>query len=417
MQPVRVLVVDDSRSARELIRALIEAAPGLSVCGEAANGREAVEKTLALKPDIVTMDLQMPEMDGMQAIEEIMAQQAVPILVLSDVADAHNAMAAVARGALEAARKPAFDEGAGLALRLRILARIPVIRHIRRNGAMTTTLLARELPHAGRLDDPAHAEASQPGSPVVVIASSTGGPQALARILPELPADFAAPVLIAQHISDGFAEAMAQWLSELCSLTGEDPLRGRGAPARAHLSGRFRHPHDPRCRTTDPLEPRAESDMYRPSCDRLLASVAAQVGRDAIGVILTGMGRDGARGMLAIARAGGTTIAQDEATSVIFGMNHEAILAGGVQSTLPLDLIAGKLRMLVRQHTPVGSGEPPVTIASFKTFVKDRFGLHFGAERTPAQVHPDRSDDRDRRRVRRSLSASVGAWTEPSCNV
>ncbi|UHD14817.1 chemotaxis-specific protein-glutamate methyltransferase CheB [Thiocapsa bogorovii] len=354
--PVRVLVVDDSRSARSLIRALIETAPGLVVCGEAADGREAVEKTLALKPDVVTMDLQMPEMDGMQAIEEIMSRHAVPILVLSDLADAANAMAAVARGALEAARKPTFDEGAGLASRLRILARIPVIRHIRRNGA----LVVKDVP-----DDPTlsawpetrrDTPPSRPGSPVVAIASSTGGPQALARILPDLPADFAAPVLIAQHISDGFAVAMADWLDQLCALPVKIPVEGEALlPGRVYIADSITHMTLGAGRRIR-LEQRAESDVYRPSCDRLLTSVAAQVGRDAVGVILTGMGRDGAQGMLALAKAGGTTIAQDEATSVIFGMNREAILAGGVQLTLPLDLIADKLCMLAGCGAAIGAG-------------------------------------------------------------
>jgi two-component system chemotaxis response regulator CheB len=356
MQPVRVLVVDDSRCARSLLRALIEAAPGLAVCGEAADGREAVEKALALKPDVVTMDLQMPEMDGMQAIEEIMARQAVPILVLSDLADAPNAMAAIARGALEAARKPTLEEGPRLASRLRILARIPVIRHIRRNGALTFKQGSDDPASPARLDARVPTEPSRPGSPVVAIASSTGGPQALARILPDLPADFAAPVLIAQHISDGFAGAMADWLSRLCAVPVKIPVEGEAlVPGQIYLADSITHMTLGAGRRIR-LEQRMETDMYRPSCDRLLASVAVQVGRDAVGVILTGMGRDGAQGMLALAKAGGTTIAQDEATSIIFGMNREAILAGGVQMTLPLDLIAGKLSMLAGRRALLGSG-------------------------------------------------------------
>ncbi|WP_296805536.1 chemotaxis-specific protein-glutamate methyltransferase CheB [Thiocapsa sp.] len=356
MRPVRVLVVDDSRSARSLIRALIEAAPGLVVCGEAADGREAVEKTLALKPDIVTMDLQMPQMDGMQAIEEIMSRHAVPILVLSDQADAPNAMAAVARGALEAARKPTFDEGPELAVRLRILARIPVIRHIRRNGALALKYGADDPTAPARLGEPPTPQPSRSGSVVVAIAASTGGPQALARILPDLPTDFAAPVLIAQHISDGFAGAMADWLAQLCALPVKIPVEGEAlAPGRIYLADSITHMTLGAGRRIR-LEQRMETDMYRPSCDRLLASVAAQVGRDAVGVILTGMGRDGAQGMLALAKAGGTTIAQDEATSVIFGMNREAILAGGVQMTLPLDLIAGKLCTLAGRRAAIGAG-------------------------------------------------------------
>ncbi|MBK1646643.1 chemotaxis response regulator protein-glutamate methylesterase [Thiocapsa imhoffii] len=353
--PIRVLVVDDSRSARALIRALIESAPELVVCGEAANGREAIEQVLALRPDVVTMDIQMPVMDGMQAIEEIMARYAVPILVLSDVADAHNAISAVARGALEAARKPTYDEGSGLTTRLRILAGVPVIRHIRRSGTLVTTPVPAQPPIPFEI--PAHHEphgaVPRPRAPVVAIASSTGGPQALARLLPELPADFPAPVLIAQHISDGFAQAMTEWLSELSALPIQLGVEGELIqPGRVYVAdsttnmtlkpGRRIH-----------LEPRSKNDIYRPSCDRLLGSVAATCTRDAIGVVLTGMGRDGARGLLDIAQAGGATLAQDEASSVIFGMNREAIQLGGAQRVLPLDLIADALRTLVRLHLDV----------------------------------------------------------------
>lgn len=358
MGRVRVLIVDDSRSARGLIRALLESAEAIEVCGEASNGREAVALNLSLRPDIITMDLQMPEMDGMQAIAEIMAQRAVPILVLSDVADAHNAMAAVARGALEAAPKPTLDAGASLAKRVRMLARVPVIRHIRHGGTLLARLdpvplsLAPLVPSPQAAMTPGPADATPApvhgDERVIAIAASTGGPQALARVLPALPAHFPAPILIAQHISDGFAAAMADWLDELCALRvaigrdGEpiEPGRVYLADSMTHLTlgagGRIR------------LEPRVETDIYRPSCDRLLDSLAARAGRAAIGVILTGMGRDGARGIASIAQAGGATIAQDEASSVIFGMNREAILTGGVQWVLPLDLIASELIMMTR---------------------------------------------------------------------
>ena len=353
---VRVLVVDDSRSARALIRALIEASPGLTVCGEAENGREAVAKTMALSPDIVTMDLQMPEMDGMRAIEEIMARHAVPILVLSDLADAHNAMAAVARGALEAAGKPSFDEGAGLVARLRTLAKVRVIRHIRCGGALVPRLGAHAWPGPIPIDAKSVAGAVLPA--LVAIASSTGGPQALARLLPALPEDFPAPVLIAQHISDGFATAMAEWLNDLCPLQvtlareGETPRPGCVYLADSltdmtlGAGGRIR------------LLSRAATDFYRPSCDRLLTSVAAQHGARAVAVILTGMGRDGANGMVAVRRAGGATIAQDEASSLIFGMNREAIRVGGVQWVLPLDLIAGELLALTAPRRAAAACTP-----------------------------------------------------------
>ena len=333
--PIRVLVVDDSATARDLISALIETDPRLMVCGQAVDGRAAVQQALALHPDLVTMDLRMPEMDGLQAITEIMDQCPTRILVVSDAADAANAMAAVARGALDATFKPNLDEGPTFTARLRMLAGVPVIRHLRS--------LAEARPAPQFLAPSASAVGS--GTPVIAIAVSTGGPQALARLLPALPAGLRAPVLIAQHISDGFAQGMAQWLDTLCPLNVAVACDGEALlPGRIYLADPATH------MTLTPgyrirLLPCEPADLYHPSCDRLLSSVAA-MGRLAIGVILTGMGRDGARGMVAIAAAGGVTLAQDEASSVVFGMNREGILAGGVQKVLPLDAIAGELTRL-----------------------------------------------------------------------
>ncbi len=333
--PIRVLVVDDSATARDLISALIAADPRLTVCGQAEDGRAAVRQAQALRPDLVTMDLRMPEMDGLQAIVEIMDQCATRILVVSDAADAANAMAAVARGALDATFKPDLDDGPAFTARLRMLAGVPVIRHLR--GLAEARPVHRDLAPS--------ASADRPGTRLIAIAVSTGGPQALARLLPALPAGLQAPVLIAQHISDGFAQGMAQWLDTLCALRVAVARDGEALlPGRVYLADPATH------LTLAPgnlirLSPCEPGDIYRPSCDRLLNSVAT-VGPLAIGVILTGMGRDGAQGMAAIAAAGGTTLAQDEASSVVFGMNREAILAGGIQRMLPLDAIAGELTRL-----------------------------------------------------------------------
>ncbi|MTW19939.1 chemotaxis-specific protein-glutamate methyltransferase CheB [Allochromatium palmeri] len=346
MKPIRVLVVDDSGSARALIRALLESEPasGLHVCGEAANGREALELTLALQPDIITLDLQMPEMDGLTAIEEIMATRATPILVLSDLADSRNAMSAVARGALEATAKPTLDDDGALARRLRMLAGVPVIRHIRRQSSGTALIAPSGLEPPSTSTAPTVSErADGQETRLIVIASSTGGPQALAALLPQLPATLAAPVLIAQHLSVGFAEAMAGWLNDLCPLrvmvaqAGERPRAGH-----VYLADPARHLILTADRRLGYVEPE-ERDIYHPSCDRLLSSAAACYGRQALGVILTGMGRDGVRGLLDLRAGGGQTLAQDEASSLIFGMNREAMLAGAIQQVLPLSEIAGAL--------------------------------------------------------------------------
>ncbi len=330
--PIRVLVVDDSPTARDLISALIAADSRLTVCGQAEDGRAAVLQAQTLRPDLVTMDLRMPEMDGLQAIAEIMDRCATRILVVSDAADAANAMAAVARGALDATFKPSLDDGPAFTARLRMLAGVPVIRHLR--SLAEAGPVALDLGQGGGV--------AGSGGPVIAIAVSTGGPQALAQLLPALPIGLPAPVLIAQHISDGFAEGMAQWLDTLCPLAVTVARHGEALlPGHIYLADPASH------MTLAPgdlirLDPCSPADRYRPSCDRLLHSVAA-IGARAIGLILTGMGRDGARGMAAIAAAGGVTLAQDEATSVVFGMNREAILAGGIQRVLPLEAIAGEL--------------------------------------------------------------------------
>ena len=300
------------------------------------------------------MDLQMPVMGGMEAIEEIMATRPTPILVLSDVADAHSAMAAVSRGALEATHKPTVDDGPDFTSRLKMLAGVPVIRHIRSKPApiavsapATVSPLAEKLAPATRspLTRQGRGEVRSQGR-VFAIAVSTGGPQALARILPRLPAHFPAPVLIAQHISDGFATGMAAWLNELCPLTVAMAQDGEFlVPGRVYLANSTSHLAMTPTRRIQ-LRPRADRDIYHPSCDVLLTTVAEVFGPAAVGVILTGMGRDGVKGMAAIRRAGGVTLGQDEATSVVYGMNREAILAGSVQSVLPLAAIADEMERL-----------------------------------------------------------------------
>lgn len=346
MVKVRVLVVDDSALVRALIRALVEMNEGLTVCGEAENGHQAVAQAVALQPDIITMDLQMPEMNGLEAIEEIMAVRPTPIVVLSDVADAQNAIAAVARGALEAAHKPSMDNGPGFTERLKMLAGVPVIRHIRSKHSLVSLLPSMPSTSSPLRGEGGHEEVIE--GRIFAIAASTGGPQALAQLLPRLPADFPAPVLIAQHISDGFAAGMAAWLNDLCPLTVSI------ARENEQLVAGYIYIADSITHLTITLEqrihlqPRTDRDIYRPSCDVMLTAVAEIFGPRAVGVILTGMGRDGARGMAAIRRAGGFTLGQNEATSVVYGMNREAICAGSVQSVLPLSAIADEMIWLAR---------------------------------------------------------------------
>lgn len=357
MAKIRVVLTDDSSLARELLRSFLESDGGIEVVGEARDGAEAVRLAVELKPDLMTMDLEMPVMGGMEAISEIMATRAIPILVVSSVNDAKNAYAAVARGALDAMNKPEFDSasGAEFVAKVKMLSQVRVITHIRSRfsvGAGSPAINATTEVNVGNrgqgrsygevvgIHEPSGSVPPMAAPPpdnqrLFAIASSTGGPQALALILGSLPANFPCPVLISQHISDGFAPGMAQWLAGLCKLPvrlareGEMVMPGtiHISPSEANLAVM------PSRRIT--LAPRLPNEIYHPSCDVLLDSVAAVYGRQGIGIILTGMGSDGARGIEKIRQAGGATLAQDEASSVIFGMNKVAIDRGGVQQVLP----------------------------------------------------------------------------------
>ncbi|ABK43989.1 response regulator receiver modulated CheB methylesterase [Magnetococcus marinus MC-1] len=341
METVRVLVVDDSPSIRALIKALLADEVGVEVVAEACNGQQAVELNATLLPDIITMDLEMPVMTGIQAIGEIMRTRAVPILVVSSVSDAEIAYQAVRHGALEVTGKPTLHDGEELAEKLRLLAGVPVIRHIgigqQLPSSVDKLLLPQEdLPAPTWLPVAEHHESEVP-QPVYVIASSTGGPNALALLIAALPQGFPYTVLIAQHISDGFAAGMVEWLGQLSAVPvrlgkhGEPILPGVVyiAPSEFHMTVTA----DGRIAMLTP----AEGDIYHPSCDALLRSAAAVYGSRVVGVILTGMGRDGVQGLAAVCQAGGKTLAQDEASSVIFGMNKLAIEAGVAQEVVSLD--------------------------------------------------------------------------------
>jgi two-component system chemotaxis response regulator CheB len=350
MANIRVVIADDSSLARGLLRSFLEGKSDIEVVGEAANGQQAVDLVRELKPNLVTMDLEMPVMGGMAAIEEIMSSKAVPILVVSSVADAKNALEAVALGALEVVSKPEYtpEQAADFVAKVRMLAGVSVITRMRPRATVP-------LPSAtpAILATPA----AVPSTPTVnyqqifAIASSTGGPQALAKILPTLPADFPCPVLIAQHISDGFAQGMVDWLGTLCAL----PVRlGREgdlvARSTIYISPSEQHMIVTPNRRIALLE-RQGNDLYRPSCDVLFQSVASVFGPKAIGIILTGMSNDGAAGLAAIKAAGGATIGQDEASSVIYGMNRVAIEQGVVQQVVSLENIAPEMISRTR-HTP-----------------------------------------------------------------
>jgi two-component system chemotaxis response regulator CheB len=338
MRPIRVLVVDDSSFARELIADVLATDKDIVLAGEAANGKEALQKVAELKPDLVTMDIEMPVMNGLEAIEKIMALHAVPILVVTTKSDAGTAYAAVSKGALDLVAKPdvSIEAAHEFIAKIKMLAGIRVITHMKGK---------RLVPEPGGAVKPIFSRAA--GERLVAIASSTGGPAALSIILSALPQDFPCPVVIAQHMADGFVGGMVEWLSKGIRMKVKVASEGECLSAgTVYISPSERHMEVGRDRKVV-LTERKANDIYRPSCDALLRSAATVYGPDTVGVILTGMGMDGAQGMKSIKEAKGMTLAQDEKSSIVYGMNKVAVDSGCVGMILPIDRIGRELIRIV----------------------------------------------------------------------
>jgi two-component system chemotaxis response regulator CheB len=352
---IRVLVVEDSATMRHHLRESLAADPELVVVGEAHDGAQAVQMCGRLRPDVVTMDMMLPVMSGLQATEQIMAEFPTPILVVSsaDRRELFNGYNALAAGALDVLEKPRGDDsdagwGNRLCSAVRLVSRIRVITHprARLDGR------GRPVPPASDPPPPAPTPVvtdGHSGPRVVAVGASTGGPGALTALLRALPPGFRPPVLVVQHIaaSEPFAVAFSDWLADqtghrisygadgmlLSSLTGRVLL----APPDRHLyvqSGTVRLSDGP---------PR---HSCRPSVDVLFESVAAEYRSAAAGCLLTGMGRDGAEGLLQMRARGAVTFAQDQASCVVWGMPREAVLSGAAAYVLPPASIAARLAEL-----------------------------------------------------------------------
>lgn len=344
---IRVLVADDSALAREMLVQILASDDGIEVVGAATDGQEAVELVASERPDLVTMDIHMPRMDGLKAIESIMAFTPVPILVVSSSVYGEGvgrAFDALEAGALEVMKKPEPRDwadlqeiAADLIRRVKLLSRVPVITHLSGKRA------ARP---AGAAAHDNAAPGAEVRPEVVAIGSSTGGPSALLNVLGRLPAGYPLPILVAQHIAEGFVPGLVAWLDAGCrirAVVAEDgmpvlPGVAYFAPTGANLTLRRHklHLHEP-----------GDGQLYIPSADTLFESVTRSAGPAAIGVILTGMGADGAAGLKLMRDAGATTIAQDEGTSTVFGMPKAAAERGAASVVLPVHDIAAELERLV----------------------------------------------------------------------
>ena len=349
-RPIRVLVVEDSPATRDLLVGLLRRDGQFTVVGTAEDGEEAVALAARHKPDVITMDLHLPRLDGVAATRRIMADTPTPVVIISasakvrDVGPAFDAMRAGAVALLDKPPGPGHPRHSAavreLLTTVRLMADVKVVRR---------WLSSHPPPAAPR---PGAVPLQATGSPVppsiplelIAIAASTGGPPAIQTVLQALGPGLAVPVLVVQHISHGFCEGLAAWLSATCpqpvrlAAHGEAPAAGT-----VYLAPEARHLLVTRRRSLT-LSGAPPVGGFRPSADVLLESVAESYGPRALGVVLTGMGDDGAAGLAALAATGAHTIAQDEATSVVYGMPRAAALAGAAREVLALPAIGSAIR-------------------------------------------------------------------------
>ncbi len=340
-KPIRVLVVDDSLFMRSAIQKTLTRLGGFAVVGQARDGIDAIDKVVELAPDVITMDYNMPRMNGAAAVREIMKRRPTPVLMFSAHTrqGARETFEALAAGAVDFCTKPDGEVSADLSkiadelgakLRAAALSRPRVVEPITAKKEPIDAVIT--LPPTGPR--------------IVIIGVSTGGPAALSRVVPALPGNTRFSVIVVQHMPAQFTSALAERLDSISALYvceakgGERPMPGTVliAPGDRHLE------FDERGKIA--LTRGAPVNGCRPSIDVTMKSAAARYGRRTIGVIMTGMGKDGAAGMVAIKRADGRTLAQDRESSVIFGMPKAAIDAGVVDYVVSLDDIANRLRFL-----------------------------------------------------------------------
>lgn len=341
MRKTKVLVVDDSALMREILGDLLTAAPDIEVVGSAGDPYTAWDKIKRVSPDVLTLDVEMPRMDGLTFLERLMSARPTPVVMVSSLTEhgCETALRALELGAVDIVAKPRFDVSSGMTdLANELTAKV------RAAGSARVATRHRPTPaDPGVGHPPAAAPVLRTTHKVVVIGTSTGGTEALVAVLSALPAD--APGVVAViHMPEGFTRSYAARLDRLCAVRVAEARDGdRVLPGHVLLAPGNFHTTVTRSGVTTTVRVTAGDPVnrHRPSVDVLFASCAAALGPNAVGVILTGMGDDGARGLLAMRQAGAATVAQNEETSVVFGMPREAIAVGAADVVLPLDRIAG----------------------------------------------------------------------------
>ncbi len=375
---IRVLVVDDSAIVRKVLSGILDAEPDIEVVGTAPDPFIARDKILSLRPDVLTLDIEMPRMDGLTFLEKVMRHQPLPVIMISSLAQSstHAALEAMSRGAVDVLAKPGGPYSVG-DLKGDLPRRVRAAAGARLRSSFGSP---QDLPAPGTSRTGHNAQAEHPGkvasqgppttngtgpghqpqtaigilkqSMLIAIGASTGGTVAIERVLTALPAQMPAMV-ITQHIPAGFSAAFAKRLNKVCAIDVKEASEGDEAraglaliaPGNRHM--RVRQGQSGGWRVH--LDDGPKVCYQRPSVDILFESAAAEAGSRAAGIILTGMGSDGANGLLSMRRAGARTLAQDEATCVVFGMPREAIEKGAAEKVLPVDRISAALLDICRQ--------------------------------------------------------------------
>lgn len=351
-RPVRVMIVEDSAVVRQLLAHLVSRDPRLALAAAVPSAEEALAEIGRVRPDVVSMDIRLPGLDGLEATRRIMAECPTPIVVIADAVEEGGlriSMNALRAGALSVVEKPLGPGREGweaaaeaICTQLFIMSQVPVIRQRRAVG------------HPPARPVQSGAPALRPA--LVGLAASTGGPPAIARVLGALPADFAAPVLLVQHMGAPFMEGFAAWLDGLVAPRVLLARHGaRPQPGHVHVAPGDRH----LSLTPGGLMQVSDSPPVggqRPAADVLFGSMATALGPRGLGILLTGMGEDGARGLAALHAAGGTTIAEDETTAIVYGMPAAAVRLGGVTAALPLDAIGPRLLRAVAGTSEAAEG-------------------------------------------------------------
>lgn len=351
MALLKILIAEDSELFAHVLQDILSGEPDIEILAIVDNGEDAVRLCIELRPSLVLMDIQMPRLDGLSATEQIMATAPTPILVVTSDPYRNGvdlSFKALSAGALDLMAKPLLVPPdarmrADFLRKVRLLAQIPVIRHVRgKRKHLAPPVLTPVLAAAS-------AQLSTHASPLVGVVASTGGPKALARLLDDLDEDFPGSLLIVQHITLGFTEHLARWLNThtaLCvreACSGDVPQAGQVliAPGGKHMvldeGGKVR------------LKRASSARGHCPSGDRLLESMARAAPERSLGVILSGMGDDGARGLRAMRDAGSVTLAQDRRSSVVWGMPQAAMAREAVVEVVELEKMGAQLNLLVMQ--------------------------------------------------------------------